>query len=186
MRVCVRVRVVVCACVCACVCHVRACVSCLRVLYACAMCHVRMCGGDEWWWWWWWWWWGRGWGLPASHPRRLPPQSRQHRWHSQPLRHRRAATSGRVDAAIERARAHATGWCSGRQTAAGPARQAAARPTWRARSVQQKPPKQPAPQRSRVQDVRACVRIGAHIGREGAAARARGFPAGGAGRRTVA
>ena len=35
----------------------------------------------------------------------------------------------------------------------------------------------------------ACVRamrIGAHIGREGAAARARGFPAGGAGRRTVA
>ncbi len=35
--VCVCVRAVVCACVLACVCHVRARVSCLRVLYACAM-----------------------------------------------------------------------------------------------------------------------------------------------------
>ena len=38
VSVCASVRVVACACVCACVCHVRACVSCLRVLYACAMC----------------------------------------------------------------------------------------------------------------------------------------------------
>ena len=44
---------------------------------------------------------------------------------------------------------HARGGCSGRQAAAGPARRAAARPTWRARSVQQKQPQQPAPQRSR-------------------------------------
>ena len=47
--------------------------------------------------------------------------------------------------AVERARAHARGGRSGRQAAAGPARQAAARPTWRARSVQPRPPKQPAP-----------------------------------------
>ena len=50
VSVCASVRVVVCACVSACVCHVRACVSCLRVLYACAMYYVRMSGGDEWWW----------------------------------------------------------------------------------------------------------------------------------------
>jgi hypothetical protein len=51
VSVCASVRA--CIVVCMCVCHVRACVACLRVLYACAMCYVRMCGGDEWWWWWW-------------------------------------------------------------------------------------------------------------------------------------
>jgi hypothetical protein len=34
---------------------------------------------------------GGGGGVPAIHPRRLPPQSFQHRWHSQPIRHRRTA-----------------------------------------------------------------------------------------------
>jgi hypothetical protein len=60
------------------------------------------------------------------------------------------------------------GAAAGRQTAAGPARQAAARPTWRARSLQQRQPKQPAPRRSRVQYVRACAYSSGHTsgGRE--------------------
>ena len=120
-------------------------------------------------------------------PACLPTQSRHHRWHSQPCRHRRTAESGRVEGRVERARALARGGCSGRQTAARPAPQAAARST---RSVQPKSPRQPAPQRSRLEVVRACVRavrIGAQ-NREGGSC-VGGFPAGGAGgagRRTVA
>ena len=119
-------------------------------------------------------------------PACLPTQSRHHRWRSQPCRHRRTAESGRVEGRVERARALARGGCSGRQTAARPASQAAARST---RSVRPnlKSPRQPAPQRSRLQVVRACVRA-ARIGaesREGGSCGG-GFPAGGAGRRTVA
>ena len=103
----------------------------------------------------------------------------------QPCRHCRTAESGRVEGRSKRA--HAREGCSGRQTAAGPASQAAARPT---RSVQPKSRRQPAPQHSRLQAVRACVRavrIGAQ-NREGGSCGG-GFPAGGAGgagRRTVA
>jgi hypothetical protein len=92
----------------------------------------------------------------------------------------------RVEGRVERARAHAREGCSGGRTAARPASQAAARST---RSVQPKSPRQPAPQRSRLEVVRACVhavRIGAQ-NREGGSCGG-GFPAGGAGgagRRTV-
>ena len=61
------------------------------------------------------------------------------------------------------------------QTVARPAPWAAARPTWSARFVQQRQSRQPAPQRSRLEVVRACVRAcvpfaSVHrIGREGAA-----------------
>jgi hypothetical protein len=45
------------------------------------------------------------WGGPAWYPRRFPTQSRHHRWHSQPCRHRRTADSGRVEGRVERERA---------------------------------------------------------------------------------
>jgi hypothetical protein len=53
-------------------------------------------------------------GLPASHPRRLPTQSRQHRWHSQPVRHRRTAAV----AGSKAGRAWACGWVQ-RQAGSG-------------------------------------------------------------------
>ena len=124
--------------------------------------------------------------MPAWYPRRLPTQSRRPRWHFQPLRHRRTAESGRVEGRSKRA--HAREGCSGRQTAARPALQAAARST---RSVRPNSPRQPAPQRSRLEVVRACRACRAHrcIESGGGGSCGGGFPAGGAGgsgRRTVA
>ncbi len=88
--VCERVRscVCVCACVrvsCACVCVMCACaIGACHVLCACVWGYevvvvVVVVGG------------GGGGGMPACHPRRLPPQSFQHRWDSQSFKHRRTA-----------------------------------------------------------------------------------------------
>ena len=112
----------------------------------------------------------------------LPPQSGQHRWHSQPTRHRRTAAL----AASKAGRACAcAGWVG---AAAG-----GQRPDRRGRLLRGRRGGLYRCSRSRRSSLphsavgcKLCVRIGAHIGRERAAARARGFPAGGAGRRTVA
>jgi hypothetical protein len=125
--------------------------------------------------------------LPARHPRRLPPQSFQHRWHSQPIWHRRTAAV----AGSKAGRACACA-CDGRvQRQAG--RQ---RPDRRGRLLRGRRGGHDRCSRSRRGSLphnavgcKLCVRevrIGAHIGRERAAARARGFPAGRAGRRTMA
>ena len=125
-------------------------------------------------------------GLPASHPRRLPPQSFQHRWHPQPMRHRRTAA-----VAGSKAGRACTCACDGAGAAAG--RQRPDRRGGLLRGRRGGLDRWSRGRRSSLPHsavgcklcVRA-VRIGAHIGRERAAARARGFPAGGAGRRTVA
>ena len=126
-----------------------------------------------------------GGGMPACSPR-LPPQSFQHRWHSQPIRHRRTAA-----VAGSKAGRACVCACDGADAAAG--RQ---RPDRRGgllrgrrggldRCSRSGRSSQPHSEAGCKMCVRA-VRIGAHIGRQRAAARARGFAAGGAGRRTVA
>ena len=154
--VCACVRVVVCLCVCV---RVSCACVCVRVMCACAICvcHV-LCAYV----------WGcrvvvvlvvagGGVGLPASHPRRLPTQSFQHRWHSQPIRHRRTAAV----AGSKAGRACTCAYAGRVQRQAG--RQ---RPDRRGRLLRGRRGgldrcsrgrrKQPAPQRSRVEVVRAC------------------------------
>ena len=133
---------------------VRACVMCVRVCHAC-VCYMRVpcamcvCAGV----------WSGGGGGGGREGK--PPSSSSSAELSASLAFSansaspdcsRSRVEGRLSVRVRRQR----GGCSGRQTAAGPARRAAARPTWRARSVLPKSPQQPAPQRSRVQVARAC------------------------------